>query len=216
MLQVRKGAYMDVTSQSGVALLCGQYTGWGGLLNDYDNDGYADLFIANGDPHHLYVEESTIARYDGKGRFVDMANQSGDFFSTKVVARGAAFADFDNDGDLDILINVINSSPCLLRNDGGNQQNWLKVVPVRKQTGMVAVGCTVSVQAGTLKQVQPVLSVNGYLTGSDPRTHFGLGQLEKAERVEIAWPDGRKQVIENVKANQVLKIKEGENLAAIR
>jgi len=210
MLQTRKGFFTDVTAQSGVALLCGQYTGWGGLLNDYDNDGYVDLFIANGDPHHLYVEEANIARYDGKGKFTDMARQSGDFFGRKYVGRGAAFADFDNDGDIDILVNTINDLPRLLRNDGGNRLNWLKVVPIRKDTGMVAIGATVQVRANGMMMVQPVIAVNGYLTSSDPRPHFGLGKADKAESVEIVWPDGKKQVLTDVKANQILKVRQGE------
>jgi hypothetical protein len=210
MLQTKKLFFTDVTAQSGVAMLCGQFTGWGGLLIDYDNDGYTDLFIANGDPHHLYVEEAILAHYDGKGRFLDVARNSGDFFSRKFVGRGAAFADYDNDGDLDILVNTINGPPCLLRNDGGNRQHWLKVVPVRSDTGMVALGGTVMVQANGLRMVQPVLAVNGYLTSSDPRPHFGLGPATKADRVEIHWPDGRKQMLENVAADQILKVKSGE------
>jgi hypothetical protein len=210
MLQTKKGFFLDVTAQSGVAVLCGQYTGWGGLLNDYDNDGYVDLFIANGDPHHLYLEESVLARWDGKSRFLDMARQSGDFFGHKYVGRGAAFADFDNDGDLDLLMNTINASPCLLRNDGGNRQHWLKVVPVRADSGVVTLGATVTVKANGLTMIQPTIGVNGYLTSSDPRPHFGLGQADHAESVEIAWPDGRRQVLAGVKANQMLKIKQGE------
>ena len=125
-----------------------------------------------------------------------MARQSGEFFSHKYVGRGAAFADFDNDGDIDILMNTINEPPRLLRNDGGNRQNWLKVVPVRKDTGMVAIGATVTVKANGLTMVQPVIAVNGYLTSSDPRPHFGLGKADKAESVEILWPDGKKQVLD--------------------
>ena len=209
-LQVRPGFFVDVTAQSGVALLCGQYTGWGGLLNDYDNDGFVDLFIANGDPHHLYVEEAILARNDGKGKFTDMTDVSGDFFNQKFVGRGAAYADFDNDGDIDILMTTINGSPHLLRNDGGNRRNWLKVVPVRKDTGMVAIGATVMVKANGMTMVHPVIAVNGYLTSSDPRPHFGLGKADKAESVEIRWPDGKKQVLTDVKANQILKVKYGE------
>jgi hypothetical protein len=210
MLQVRKGFFLDVTAQSGVALLCGQYTGWGGLLNDYDNDGYPDLFIANGDPHHLYVEESVLARWDGKSRFLDMARESGPFFGRKYVGRGAAFADFDNDGDLDLVMNVVQDTPRLLRNDGGNRQHWLKLVPLRRDTGMVALGATVTVKANGMTQVQPVLAVNGYLTSSDPRPHFGLGKADRVESVEIVWPDGRKQQLTDVKADRILQVKQGE------
>ncbi|MCL4178041.1 MAG: VCBS repeat-containing protein [Verrucomicrobia bacterium] len=210
MLQDQRGFFRDATAQSNLALLCGQYTGWGGLLNDYDNDGYPDLFIANGDPHHLYIEESVMARWDGKSRFIDMARQSGDFFNRKYVGRGAAFADFDNDGDLDILMNVLDDTPRLLRNDGGNRRNWLKVVPVRADTGRVALGGTVTVKANALTMIQPVIGVNGYLTSSDPRPHFGLGDATRAERVEVVWPDGSKRVLEHVPANQVLTVKPGD------
>ena len=206
MLQVRRAFFRDVTAQSGVAILCGQYTGWGGLLNDYDNDGYPDLFIANGDPHHLYVEEPVLARWDGKGRFQDMARQSGDFFKHKFVGRGAAFADFDNDGDIDILMNVLDGTPRILRNDGGNRAHWLKVVPVRADTGMVALGATVTVKANGLTMIQPALSVNGYLSSSDPRPHFGLGQATNTQSVEILWPDGSRQALGQVAANQILKV----------
>jgi hypothetical protein len=210
MLQIKKGFFADVTAQSGVAVLCGQYTGWGGLMNDYDNDGYVDLFIANGDPHHLYLEESVMARWDGRSKFIDMARQSGDFFDRKYVGRGAAFADYDNDGDIDILMFVLHGAPRLLRNDGGNRLNWLKVVPLRKDTGMVAIGGTVTVKANGMTMVQPVIAVNGYLTSSDPCPHFGLGRADKAESVQIVWPDGRKQVLADVKANQVLNVRQGD------
>jgi len=200
--------FMDTTSQSGIALLCGQYTGWGGLLCDYDNDGWEDLFIANGDPHHLYVEESIIARNDGKAKFIDMARQSGEFFNRKVVGRGAAALDFDNDGDMDILMNTLHSAPCLLRNDGGNRQNWLKIAALRKDTGVVALGGTVRVKVAGRTLVQPVAAVNGYLTSSDPRNHFGLGIATKADSVEITWPDGSRQTVENVAANQILKVRQ--------
>ena len=208
-LQNRRKFFMDVTVQSGVALLCGQYTGWGGLLIDYDNDGYADLFIANGDPHHLYKEEATLARYDGKGKFIDVADSAGEFFHQKFVGRGAAYADFDNDGDLDILMFVINDSPRLLRNDGGNGNHWLKVIPLLKATGTIALGATVTVNANGLRMFQTVMGVNGYLASSDPRPNFGLGNAGKAESVEIIWPDGKKQLLENVKANQILKVTYG-------
>ncbi len=204
--QIRRGVFLDVTAQSGVALLCGQYTGWGGLLNDLDHDGYVDLFIANGDPHHLYVEEATIARYDGHGRFVDMARQSGPFFHQKVVGRGAAFLDFDNDGDLDLLIHTLHDHPHLLRNDGGNAAPWLTVVPVRHDTGQVALGATVTVKSAGLTMIQPVMAVNGYLTSSDPRPHFGLGGATHADSVTIRWPDGAHRTLERVPARQFLQV----------
>ena len=214
MVQIKAGFFMDVTSQSGLALLCGQYTGWGGLLVDLDNDGYVDLFLANGDPHHLYLEDPVIARWDGKSRFIDHARQSGDFFHTKYVGRGAAFADFDNDGDIDLLMFALHGQPRLLRNDGGNTQSWLKVVPVLANTGMVALGATVTVKTGSFTQVQPVLGVNGYLVSNDPRPHFGLGAHTVADTVEIRWPDGQRQTLTQVPAKQILRVPGGAKPAS--
>lgn len=211
LLQVKPGLYADATTQSGLAVLCGQYTGWGGLLCDFDNDGYPDLFIANGDPHHLYVEEAVLARWNGKGKFIDMALQSGDFFARKYVGRGAAFADFDNDGDLDILMNVVNDAPRLLRNEGGTPNHWLKVVPVAGKPKSVALGAVVTVKAGQLMMTQTALGVNGYLTSSDPRPHFGLGATRTAESVQIRWPDGAQQTMENVRADRILTVIQGES-----
>jgi len=114
-----------------------------------------------------------------------MARQSGGFFDHKYVGRGAAFTDFDNDGDLDILMNVINSMPCLLRNEGGNRHHWLKVVPVRSDTGMVALGRQGHRPGQRDDDDQPVLAVNGYLTSSDPRPHFASAKADQAESVEI-------------------------------
>jgi len=207
LLQTRPGFFKDVTTQNGVALMCGQFTGWGGLLIDLDNDGHPDLFIANGDPHHLYPEEAVLARNDGTGKFIDVAQDCGEFFSTKHVGRGAAFADFNNHGNLDILMMAVNERPHLLRNNGGSGNNWLKVVPVRKDTGMVVIGARVTVRANNLQMLQPVIAVNGYLVSNDPRPHFGLGKATKADSVEIRWPDGKVQVLKDVPANQILKVK---------
>jgi hypothetical protein len=187
--------------------MSGQYTSWGGLLVDFDNDGYLDLFMANGNAHHLFKEEATLAHNDGQGKFTDIAAQSGDFFQHKYVARGAASVDFDNDGDLDILVFGLNEPPHLLRNDGGNRLHWLKVVPVRKDTGMVALGATVTVKADGMQMLEPVTGVNGYLVSIDPRPHFGLGKAATAESVQIRWPDGKRQTLKNVPANQILTVR---------
>jgi hypothetical protein len=206
-LLMNRGTYFeDRTTPSGLAVLCGQYTGWGACLFDYDNDGYLDVFIANGDPHHEYGEENVLARNDGAGRFVDVAKTSGACFKEKRVGRGAAFGDFDNDGDLDLLVVNLNDSPRLLRNDGGNRNHWLAVVAKLPNGRSDAVGARVTVTAGPLVQIQDLIPVTGYLSQSDGRLHFGLGQAKKADRVDIRWPNGTTTQVKDVPAGQFLKV----------
>jgi enediyne biosynthesis protein E4 len=203
------GRFVDVTAQSGLAVICGQYTGWGGLLFDYDNDGYLDVFVANGDPHHLFVEEPVLARNNGQGRFIDVALHSGEVFREKFVGRGAVYGDFDNDGDLDLLMCNIQGPPCLMRNDGGNRRNWIKVIPLNAR-GQVMLQAVVSLEAGGLRQMMPAIGANGYLGSHDPRPHFGLGDANRVHWIEVVWPDGRRTRQENVAVNQILTVRVDE------
>ncbi|WP_165230022.1 CRTAC1 family protein [Aquisphaera insulae] len=209
-LHVNKGEFFeDQTNASGLALICGQYTGWGAILQDFDNDGWLDLFVANGDAHHEYGEGAVMAHNAGKGKFVDVANRSGPYFAQKFVGRGAAWGDFDNDGDIDILVINLGDSPRLLRNDGGNTLNHWLTIDARGPGGKTpAIGARISVKAGELSQVDDLVPVRGYLSQGDPRPHFGLGKAAQAERVEIRWPDGRTTVLTDVPANQILKVEQ--------
>jgi hypothetical protein len=206
--QQEETLYSDVTARANLTLICGQYTGWGSGLVDFDNDGYLDIFVANGNAHHLYTEEDVLARNDGTGRFVDVAKTAGTYFEEKFVGRGAAFADFDNDGDIDVVVANLDESVRLLRNDTVNENNWLKVVPLRGD-GTVAIGARVTVALGEARLIHPVHAVSGYLSISDPRPHFGLGSATQADSVEIRWPDGEVQKIEAVAANQILEVVQG-------
>ncbi len=207
--EVAAGRFVDITSQCGLAQICGQYTGWGGLMLDYDNDGYPDVFVANGDPHHLYLEEPVLARNGGQGKFIDVARDSGDFFSKKYVGRGAVYGDYDNDGNLDILMCTIQGPPYLLHNDGASKNNWIKVVPVGK-SGLPTIHSVVTIRAGGLTQTQPVIAVNGYLGCNDPRAHFGVGKATEVEWIEVRWPDGSKDRREKATVNKILKLEFGK------
>ncbi len=208
LIQVKPGLWQHRAAQSGIASMMGQYAGWGAVLSDYDNDGWLDIFTAHGDAHHEYVQESTLARNKGDGTFEDVSSRSGKYFQEKYVGRGAAWGDFDNDGDVDLLVVNLNDSPKLLRNDGGNRRNWLSVEALLKfPTGTrLAIGARVTVVTGALRQIEDVNPVRGYLSQGDPRLNFGLGNANSADSVEIRWPDGAVEKFEKVKANQFLKL----------
>ncbi|MHC4655604.1 MAG: CRTAC1 family protein [Planctomycetota bacterium] len=206
LLMNRKDYFEDRTTPAKLALVCGQYTGWGGILFDYDCDGYLDIFVANGNAHHEYTEEDVLMRNDGKGNFVDVADKSGPYFREKYVGRGATYGDYDNDGDLDLLIVNLNDTPKLLRNDGGNSNNWLVVEAKLAGGKSDAIGARVTVTTGKLKQIKDIIPVTGYLSQADPRCHFGLGKIAKVDIVEIRWPDDRTTRLTDVKAKQFLTV----------
>jgi hypothetical protein len=211
-LLVNRGDFFeDLTESSKLALICGQYVGWGGVLFDYDNDGYLDVFVANGNAHHEYPQEDVLVHNDGTGVFRDVAANSGPYFRQKYVGRGVAYGDYDNDGDVDLLVVNLNDLPRLLRNDGGNRNNWLTVDARLRFPGgeRTAIGARVTVSSGTLRQIDDVVPVRGYLSQGDARLHFGLGKADKADLVEIRWPDGEIQKMRDVGTNQILKVVRG-------
>ena len=209
-LLVNRGKwFVDVTAPSNLAVVCGQYTGWGEGLIDYDNDGLLDVFVANGNAHHEYTEEDVLLRNNGKGGFIDVATRSGAYFGEKHVGRGAAFADYDNDGDIDILVMTLNGPAKLLRNDGGNRNHWLTVDARLGRTRSPALGARVTVSVGKVKMVQDVIGAVGYLSQSDTRVHFGLGDTVRVDAVEVRWAGGRTTKLENVAADQILRVVEG-------
>jgi len=204
---VNQGEFFeDQTTRSRVAVTCGQYTGWGGLLFDYDNDGYLDLFVSNGNAHHEYTEEDVLMRNDGIGIYIDVSAESGKYFETKHVGRGSTFGDYDNDGDLDLVVVNLNDQAVLLRNDGGNRRNWIMIRPRFANPPQDAIGARVTVMTGSLRQVQDLVPVRGYLSQIDPRLHFGIGDAEVVDTIEIRWPDRTVQRLRKVAANQILTV----------
>jgi len=201
--------FVDQTAIAGLSQSMGQYTGWGAVALDYDNDGWLDLFTTHGDAHHEYVQENSLMRNTGNGKFEDVSDRSGQHFKEKYVGRGATWADFDNDGNIDLVISNLNDRAILLRNDGGSRtNNWLTVdARLKFPTGTRdAIGSRVTVTAGSLKQVEDLIPARGYMSQGDPRLHFGLGKAQFADSVEIRWPDGKTEKLEHVKANQFLKL----------
>ncbi|MCP4156286.1 MAG: CRTAC1 family protein [bacterium] len=202
--------YVEMSAQCGVALPCGQYTSWSGNFFDYDNDGWLDIYISNGDSHHLEPEEDLLLRNTGGKKFIDVSAQSGKDFQAKYVGRGSAAGDFDNDGDLDILELNLNAPPRLLRNDGGNRGNWLMLKLTGKKCNRDAIGTRVRLTIGNLTQTRCVISSSGYLSQSDHRLHFGLGKNKTADKIEILWPDGSIQLLKNITTNKLLSLTQKE------
>ncbi len=210
LLSKQGGFYSDLIDRSGLALICGQYTGWGAVVQDLDNDGWADVFVANGNSHHEYAEDAVLARNNGKGVFVDVARDSGAFFQAKWSSRGATWADFDDDGNVDLVVVDTSGPPHLLRNGGGMGNHWLKV-DVRVKGGVrTAIGARVTITAGVRTQFQDVIGVNGYLSQGDSRAHFGLGAAEKVDSLRVRWPDGTSDEWRDLKADQVLRLEQGK------
>ncbi len=200
--------FRDVTYQAGVASPAGQFVGWSTSFFDYDNDGDLDLYQVNGEIHHLYGQEDQLFENLGGGEFRDASLDRGRYFQQELVGRGGAFGDYDNDGDIDVFIVNLNGRPALLSNEGGNLRNWLQLELVGGSSNRDAIGARVTLTAGGRTQVAQRKSSTGYLSQSDHRLHFGLGDAEKVERIEIVWPSGTRQVLEDVPSRQLIRVVE--------
>jgi hypothetical protein len=208
-----KGLFEDIALQAGLAVISGQYWSWGGKFLDYDNDGYLDVWVVNGDGHRLSETQEAIFAKNVAGPgarriFKDVAEQSGPYFHMKMVSRGLAVGDYDNDGDLDGFILNIDQPSLLVRNDGGNRGNWLMLELTGTKSNRDGLGAKVTVSAGGLVQSDEKKSGTSYLSQADPRMHFGLGQATKVDEVTIRWPSGIVQKLKNVRINQSLKVLE--------
>jgi hypothetical protein len=208
------GALIDFTNIAGLGEVSFLKLAFGTKFFDADNDGALDLFVANG---HLYPTESDALEYaqtdqffinTGEGIFVDVSEQSGEYFSIRKVGRGAAFGDYDNDGDTDIFVVNLNQEGVLLRNEGGNKHNWLMIKTVGVNSNRDGIGTRVEVVTPSHTQMKEVQAGSSYLSGHDLRLLFGLGTETKAETVKIIWPSGAEQTLTNVEANQLLVITE--------
>ena len=209
--------FSDVTLESGAARASRPHLGWGTGFADFDNDGWPDLFIANG---HVYPEVDRlkeVSRYQqpkelyrnlGNGRFTEVAATLGGDLMMPRPARGAAFGDYDNDGDIDVLSINMNSRPNLYRNDGG-KNSWIGFRLVGTSSNRDAIGARIEIEAGGRTQVGEVRSGGSYLSHNDMRVHFGLGPATRVDRVRIRWPDGKTEMREGINARQYVTIREG-------
>jgi hypothetical protein len=218
--------FEDTTFAAGLGLHT-QYLGWGCGFVDFDNDGWPDILICNG---HVYPEveqlkteagyaqRKLLYRNSRNGRFEDVSYQAGDGISTPAPSRGAAFGDYDNDGDIDVVVNAVNDFPQLLRCDSHTGNNWIKVRTIGSKSNRSGIGSRlkcVTRPAGEGKaheQIDEVRSGGGYFSQSDLRVHFGIGKAEKVELLEVRWPSGLVDILKDIKPNQLIFVKEGEGI----
>jgi enediyne biosynthesis protein E4 len=220
------GNFEDATFTSGIGGHT-QFLGWGCGFFDVDNDGWPDILICNG---HVYPEVEQLKTEAGyaqrklvyrnlrNGHFADISLQVGSGISDPAACRGCAFGDFDNDGDVDVVVNTVNDYPQLLRCDSRVANNWIKVRTIGTKSNRSGIGarlaCVTHVpgESKPHRQIDEVRSGGSYLSQNDLRIHFGLGKAEKVDLLEIRWPSGQVDTIKDAKANQLLFVKEGEGV----
>lgn len=214
-----KGEFDDVTLTSGLGSER-RFSSWGTAMVDLDNDGYPDLFVVAGtvapELEPIYAKYPArnprmVWRNQGNGTFVELGKEVGDVISERYVSRGAAFGDFDNDGDIDILIMNRNDPPSLLRNDAPAGNHWLKVRLEGTKSNRSAIGSRVLVHYGKKLQAQCVTSQASFLSSNDPRLHFGLGPATTAD-VQVYWPTGLSEKFSSIAADQLVTIREGQGV----
>jgi hypothetical protein len=211
--------FEEASRRAGLAVE-NRFVCWGAGMADLDNNGLPDLFMVAGhtfpeiekhSPQFPAKDPRMVFRSLGKGRFEELTNEAGTAVQEAHNSRGCAFGDFDNDGDLDVLVINLNEPPSLLRNDVAGSNSWLKVKLVGTKSNRSAIGARVVVKAGESTQTQEVQSQSSFLSCNDFRLHFGLGQARNAE-VRIRWPTGEWQTLTNVTANQLVTVKEGAGI----
>ena len=216
-----KGNFEDVTAASGVGVE-NRFVSWGAGIVDLDNNGLPDLFVATGQVYRNLEKKSAgfprktprvLFRNLGKGRFEELLDEAGPGISEPHVSRGCAFGDFDNDGDLDILIVNLNEPPSLLRNDVSGSNHWLKVKLIGTTSNRSGVGARVQVKTGDSTQIQELLSQSSFLSCNDSRLHFGLGKATKAT-VSVRWPNGQWENLGESGVDRLLTIKEGSGIVS--
>jgi hypothetical protein len=212
-----KGLFADATAAAGFGPFT-RYVGWGAGFADFDNDGWLDLMWVNGNVYpeietkltgYPHANPRILVRNLGNGTFADWSSKGGPGIAARHSSRGCAFGDFDNDGDVDVLIMNMNEPPSLLRNDVETGYGWLKLKLVGKKSNRSAIGAVVWVSAGGRRQRQDVLGQSSYYSQNDLRLHFGLGTAESADLVEIRWPSGLREAHRNVKGRRILTLEEG-------
>lgn len=208
------GFFEDITESGGVSGPLAGKGAWAAAFLDFDNDGDLDIVSANGTAEELILQYPLLLENDGKGHFRDAGKNYSPYFATKRSGRGLAVWDYDNDGDMDIIVSHVDlkATAALLRNDGGNSNHWLGISLKGKNGQAAAIAAKVVAVTGGKKQVLVNQWATSYLSNNDPRVHIGLGNAKSVDLLEIYWSDGQKEVYRNVPADRYITIKQGKGI----
>ena len=206
-------SFTDLSYAAKVAPVSLPHVGWGTKFFDYDNDGWIDIFVANGHVYPQlpsYRQPRLLHRNNRDGKFTEVSAEFGAILTETRASRGVAFGDIDNDGDVDLLVADLDGPPQLLRNENGNANNSILIKTVGVKSNRSGIGARVKVVSGDLTQVDEVRSGDSYISQSDMRLHFGLEKRTKVDLIEVRWPSGAVDKITGAGANRIIVVKEGQ------
>ena len=203
-----KMSFEDIGASNGVSQANAQYASWGTGVYDFDNDGQLDILIFHGGLIHLIPEEHTLFRGLGGGKFQDVSREAGPVLSVRTTARGACFADYDNNGKVDAFVVNLGSKGTLLHNVSTNTGHWIAIKLKGTKSNRDGIGAKVEVIAAGKRQTAERVAGSGYMSQNDERLHFGLGAASAVEKLIVHWPSGREQTLENLTVDRVLTVEE--------
>jgi hypothetical protein len=200
--------FEDTGASNGISQANAQYVSWGTGVYDFDNDGNSDILIFHGGLIHLIPQEHTLFRGLGNGKFEDISEQAGNVLSVRTVARGACFADYDNDGKVDSFLVNLGAAGTLLHNVSTSSGHWLAIKLVGAKSNRDGIGARLEVVAGSKRWTAERVAGSGYLSQDDARVHFGLGDVSAIDKITVRWPDGREQTVDNPEVDHVITVEE--------
>ena len=203
-----KMAFEDIGARTGVSQVNAQYVSWGSGIFDFNNDGLLDILIFHGGLIHLIPQEHTLFRGLGEGRFVDVSREAGPVLSVRSTARGACFADYDNDGKVDAFVVNLGSKGTLLHNTSTASGHWIAIKLKGSRSNRDGIGARVEIVSAGKHQTAERVAASGYLSQNDDRLHFGLGEATLIDQLVVHWPSGQNQSLKNLSVDRVLIVKE--------
>ena len=203
-----KLGFDDIGARNGISQANAQYVSWGSGIYDFDNDGQLDILVFHGGLIQMIPQEHTVFRGLGGGQFKDVSEQAGKVLSVRTVARGACFADYENNGKVSAFVVNLGARGTLVRNVSTDTGHWLELKLTGSKSNRDGIGARVTIYAGGKQQMQERVASSGYLSQNDGRLHFGLGTAAVVEKMEIRWPSGREQTLKAVPVDRVMTVEE--------